>query len=130
MGWLFTRGATIADVREAILRDLRASQSGYEIITYRSTNRGHHLWVAMRPKTDHPRAAEVSSFVILYLLEMRGGRGTMESGYKDIDEDCGPCEKDCPVALLDLTGPDDAPGRSEWSRQWRAGVRRRAAAGG
>lgn len=36
-------------------------------------------------------------------------------GYKDMSEDMGPCEYDCPTGILDLLTPTE----SEWANEWR-----------
>jgi hypothetical protein len=50
----------------------------------------------------------------------RGQPGTAEWGYKDMDESCGPCDKDCPLTILELA-TDPPP--NEWAKTWRAEVR-------
>lgn len=45
-------------------------------------------------------------------------------GYKDMSESMGPCERDCPEAILDLLTPP----HNEYARQWRMDCRTRAAA--
>ena len=42
--------------------------------------------------------------------------------YKDMSEDMGPCECDCPVSILKLLSPTD----SEWALKWRERCRKRA----
>jgi hypothetical protein len=42
-------------------------------------------------------------------------------GYKDMDETMGPCELDCPAAILDLLTPTD----STWANEWRQSCRAR-----
>jgi hypothetical protein len=44
-------------------------------------------------------------------------------GYKDMDETMGPCQHDCPAAILDLLTPID----SEWANAWRQKCRARLA---
>jgi hypothetical protein len=41
-------------------------------------------------------------------------------GYKDISEDMGPCEAECPAAILDLLTPT----KSEYANEWRARCRK------
>ena len=45
-------------------------------------------------------------------------------GYKDMSENCGPCECDCPVPILDLLTPTD----HAYAQEWRARCRDNAAA--
>lgn len=41
--------------------------------------------------------------------------------YKDLDEDCGPCEDKCPKSILDLLTPTD----NEYANNWRERCRAR-----
>lgn len=41
-------------------------------------------------------------------------------GYKDMDESMGPCESECPQAVLDLLTPTDAPYARAWRERCRA----------
>lgn len=43
--------------------------------------------------------------------------------YKDIHEDMGPAERECPVSILNLLSPTDA----EWAKEWRDACRINAA---
>lgn len=42
--------------------------------------------------------------------------------YKDMSEDMGPCECNCPLSILKLLSPTD----SEWALEWREKCRKRA----
>lgn len=44
-------------------------------------------------------------------------------GYKDMEESMGPCERDCPVSILNLLSPHD----DEWALEWRTACRENAA---
>lgn len=44
-------------------------------------------------------------------------------GYKDMDESMGPCERDCPVSILNLLSPRD----DKWALEWREDCRNNAA---
>jgi hypothetical protein len=44
-------------------------------------------------------------------------------GYKDMDESMGPCERDCPVSILNLLSHRD----DEWALEWREDCRNNAA---
>ncbi len=45
-------------------------------------------------------------------------------GYKDSDENAGPCECECPTPILDLLTPTD----NQYANEWRASCRHNAAA--
>lgn len=42
--------------------------------------------------------------------------------YKDLSEDMGPCDCDCPLSILKLLSPTD----SEWALEWREKCRKKA----
>lgn len=50
-------------------------------------------------------------------------------GYKDMDETMGPVESECPVVILDLLTPTDAPYALAWRARCRARADERRAAG-
>ena len=47
-------------------------------------------------------------------------------GYKDMTEHMGPCEAECPAAVLDLLTPTDAEYAMAWRERCRAAVTARA----
>jgi hypothetical protein len=64
----------------------------------------------------------VSAVVCLVNYNTREKEGYI-FGYKDMDESMGPCDHDCPAAILDLLTPTD----SEWANAWRQKCRARLA---
>lgn len=46
-------------------------------------------------------------------------------GYKDMDESLGPCEAECPAAILDLLTPTSKPYAVSWRERCRAHLARR-----
>ena len=64
----------------------------------------------------------VSAVVCLVNYNTRDKEGYI-FGYKDMDESMGPCDHDCPAAILDLLTPTD----SEWANAWRQKCRARLA---
>lgn len=67
-------------------------------------------------RTDGER--EVFAIVCLVRYNPRDREGYI-FGYKDMDETMGPCEAECPVAILDLLTPTT----SEYANAWRARCR-------
>lgn len=53
------------------------------------------------------------------LLDVKPGFGW---GYKVIDEDAGPCAKNCPVRLLDACSPPASAGAARWREQVRGAM--------
>ena len=119
MGWMVyhtERRELIAD----ILRNLTFERNGHRMHVVAHCLTGNTLWAVcehQKPELgDQP--AESYRFIAVYLIR-RYGPG--EWGYKDKDEDCGPCEVNCPLAYLDLAPETTHLG--EYSRSWRAKVR-------
>ena len=88
--------------REELAAELLGWHGG--AVASKSTAYGKHLWAVFKP-------AEGESYLTLFLL-MKHGK---DWGYKPISESMGPCDTDCPLALLDLAPVADA--------DWRARVR-------
>jgi len=102
MGWDFCSAWTKqADVKNYLLGSFTE-----KVLAHKTTAYGRRLWVAVE-------AADGTRSIVLALLD------------KTMDESMGPYYWDCPTSLLDLMGEP----RNEDARQWRAEVRRRAAAG-
>jgi hypothetical protein len=66
---------------------------------------------------------EVFALICLVRYNPRDREGYI-FGYKDLTEQMGPCESECPTSILDLLTPTDAP----YARQWRARCLESAAA--
>ncbi len=86
MGWLFTNGASKAQV----VREILDSNQGSRLTILDKALVGNNLWIAYE-------TPEGKKFIALYLLSGRGGEGY---GYKDMDETMGPYYYDCPLRLL------------------------------
>lgn len=69
---------------------------------------------------------EVFAVICLVRYNPRAADGYI-FGYKDMDETMGPCEADCPVAILDLLTPTDREHAIAWRKRCRAAAGRRAA---
>ena len=69
------------------------------------------------------------ALVCLVRYNPRDREGTIFGyiGYKSMDESVGPCEADCPVAILDLLTPTAYPYALAWRERCRANAARRAA---
>lgn len=68
---------------------------------------------------------EVFAVICLVRYNPRAADGYI-FGYKDMDETMGPCEADCPVAILDLLTPTDREHAIAWRKRCRAAAGRRA----
>ena len=66
---------------------------------------------------------EVWALICLVRYNPRDPEGYI-FGYKDLTEQMGPCESECPTSILDLLTPTDRP----YAQQWRARCYESAAA--
>ena len=110
MGWLYGW-----DSIESIKRDTRAEYAvpdiaaRMRIVDEASTNYGRNWWLLFED-------ADKKRFVALYLIN---GSRHSDFGYKNLTEDMGPCEVDCPLRLINAaTEP-----LNDWAREWREKVR-------
>jgi hypothetical protein len=79
-----------------------------KLVRQAATCYGRHLWSLL--ETPDGRR-----FINLDLIDKSGDQW----GYKDMDESCGPCYYDCPLAFLDeATAPDN-----DFANDWRGKVR-------
>lgn len=122
MGWLFMNSLGGHDRPRAYLDD----QFTYATGTVRSTVLRSAL-VRLRTyyaAVEHIReggAREVFAVICLVRYNPRDREGYV-FGYKDMTESMGPCEVDCPPAILDLLTPTT----SEYAIAWRARCREAA----
>lgn len=122
MGWLYMQSLRGHDGPRAYLD----AQFTYETESVRSTVLRSAL-VRMRTyyaAVEHIRAGkerEVFAIVCLVRYNPRDRDGYI-FGYKDMDESMGPCEAECPTAILDLLTDTD----KDYTRAWRARCRQAA----
>lgn len=119
MGWLFThrdkvRGEKLADwfVAKGALRWSGCEPWEYKVLDS-ATVRFNTFYAAIERKNTE--TGERSVFAVIFLLR-HVPKDEYNFGYKDMSEDMGPCETECPERILKLLTPTD----SEWANQWRA----------
>lgn len=126
MGWLYMQSLGAHSGPRQYLDD----QFTYTTETVRSTVLRSAL-VRMRTyyaavehvRADRPR--EVFAIVCLVRYNPRDREGYI-FGYKDMDETMGPCEAECPAAILDLLTPTDSQYALAWRERCRAAAESRA----
>ena len=122
MGWLYMQSLGRHSGPRAYLDD----QFSYENESVRSTVLRSAL-VKMRTyyaaveqiRPEKPR--EVFAVVCLVRYNPRDAEGYI-FGYKDMTEHMGPCEAECPAAILDLLTPTDAEYAITWRERCRAAI--------
>ena len=108
MGWTFKPAPTPVDRR----RECRAELSDrYEVL--RDAVVGTTWYAAVRNK----ETGEVHAQVVLTAIDRRS---YCNFGIKWMGEECGPCECDCPEAILSLLSPTTNTYALEWRRRCRA----------
>lgn len=121
MGWTFPYGATRRQVIEELTiaeRLYGEKMGGGCFRTLRHCCRGNVLYALHETVKGDGTS---NKWIGVYLLQ-RDGSG--DWGYKDMDESMHPYYYNCPVSYLDEA---DEP-TTDGAREWRAEVRRRAAA--
>ena len=77
-------------------------------------------WYGACERTRPNEKPYVFAGVCLTSVDRRAG---FDFGYKDMDESEGPCERECPVSILNLLSHRD----DEWALEWRTACRDNAA---
>ena len=75
---------------------------------------------------EEGKAREVWACVCLVKYNPRDKEGYI-FGYKPMEESMGPCEKDCPIPILDLLTPTENAWAQAWRKACRDGASARAA---
>ena len=83
---------------------------------------GSTYYAAVETKTNGT-SPYVSAAV--FLTCGKGSDGTVW-GYKDMDENMGPCEDKCPASILALLSPTDSKNALEWRERCRENIRMKA----
>ncbi len=77
-------------------------------------------WYGACERTRPGQQPYVFAGICLTSVDSREG---YNFGFKDMDESMGPCERECPVSILNLLSPRD----DKWAIEWRAACRENAA---
>ena len=125
MGWLYMqRMDGASSPKEYLDRQFTFTREhGYTVRVLKSAVVKMRTYYAAVEKVfaDGSSPRECLAVVCLINYNPRASDG-MIFGYKDMDETMGPCEVECPPAILDLLTPTD----SEYANEWRKACRARA----
>jgi hypothetical protein len=102
MGWTSSPSWT---TKAKLVAELRSQVRSYVIV---DEHIGRNVWFLLEQPSGE-------RFIVLFLTE--GGAGGW--AYKDVTEDMGPCEVDCPLRLIEAAGPIE----SQYANEWRDRVR-------
>lgn len=86
---------------------------------------GNRTYYAAAQETVDGVGGDVFAVVCLVRWNPRSRDGH-QFGYKDMTENSGPCEDDCPATILDLLSPTDHEHAIDWRARCRANLERRA----
>lgn len=82
---------------------------------------GNRVYYAAVQELSDGRGGEIFAVVCLVLWNPRSATAE-HFGYKDMTEQMGPCEAQCPAAILDLLTPTDNEHALDWRRRCRANL--------
>ena len=123
MGWLYMYSLGGFASPKAYLEDqftCTGDQKSSRIL--RSSLVGMRTWYAACEQIDGTSGArEVFAIVCLVSYNPRSKDGHV-FGFKDMTEHMGPCEANCPAAILDLLTPTDHENAVEWRNRCRAAL--------
>lgn len=121
MGWLFTHGATRADIISRCT-GLEDNEHGrWTTLSY--CTKGNVLWSVV--EWLRKDTGETKCFIACHLLAPHKAFGW---GYKNMDESMGPYYYSCPLAYLDMA-PEACPEWRQGVRDWHARMSRKVSVG-
>ena len=127
MGWLYMQSLGGHSGPRAYLDDqFTYAREGHRSKVLRSALVAMRTYYAAVEHTRPDGLRTVFAAVCLVRYNPRDREGYV-FGYKDLDETMGPCESDCPPAILDLLTPTDSAYAIEWRARCRANAARRKA---
>lgn len=112
MGWYFGYETKAELIRE-VTRESRNEKTRHTVLA--KAVRGNNLWTVM--EIEDFTTGKMFRIIVLFLIQ--GGAG--DWGYKDISEDMGPLEVNCPLSYLDMASPSSEI--KGCSKDWRDKVR-------
>lgn len=126
MGWLFMplsgraphrSPKTYLDAQFSFERARSGEQPMQGLRLIKSSCVGRVYYAAVQPYGENG-PEPVTAVICLFRWNPRASDGFV-FGYKDMGENAGPCEANCPEAILDLLEPTD----NEYANRWRSRCR-------
>lgn len=114
MGWVYTTKRRGETVREFFEREFAGTIVDCAVVNMRTA------YIAYTPRGMDAVVG------IICLLDYRPNEA-LNFGYKDMDEDMGPYEAECPERILKLLTPTSHPAALRWRERCRANLKARAA---
>lgn len=135
MGWLYMPESSMGlhrtpkaylDNQLTYERPAEGDQPFSALRVLKSACPGNRTYYAAVERYDEAGSSlQVFAIVCLVRWNPRAS-DNMIFGYKDMDEQAGPCEADCPASILDLLTSTDHPFALDWRRRCHANLRRRS----
>ncbi|MDD3906446.1 MAG: hypothetical protein PHS46_08020 [Candidatus Omnitrophica bacterium] len=116
MGWLFVNKDARMSAKDYFIKEFSSESENGKLTVLDISMRGSTSYMAI--ERINKRTGERIVFAVVCLTSQRS-REYYNFGYKDIEEDMGPCYYDCPERILrKLT-----VARSEYALKWRESCR-------
>lgn len=126
MGWLYMQSLGLHSGPRAYLDDqFTYTNERVRSTVLRSALVKMRTYYAAVEQVRPDKPLEVFAVVCLVRYNPRDAEGYI-FGYKDMTEHMGPCEAECPAAILDLLTPTDAEYAVAWRERCRAAINERA----
>lgn len=124
MGWLFMRDmGGYATPRSYLDNQFTYARDDHRLMVLASSMVGSTYYAACE-RIESSGARAVLAVVCL-TRQSTGARDGCTFGYKDMTETMGPCESDCPAAILDELTETDSTCATDWRARCRANLARR-----
>lgn len=119
MGWLFSpRWGNREELRHHLV-----AENGVNVL--KSCWKGNNLWAVQEyTYKEGPETGKTVRYICLYLCQ--NGGENQGWGYKDVSEDMGPYQTNCPVSYIELVEAHEREHGYEptsYAPEWRAKVR-------
>ena len=133
MGWLYMPRCSMGGHASAkayldaqfTYERLRDDGSSHGLKVLASACPGNRVYYAATQAISNGKPSKVFAIVCLVRWNPRDKEGYI-FGSKDMEESMGPCEAECPAAILDLLTPTDAEYAVAWRERCRAAINARA----
>jgi hypothetical protein len=112
MGWLYGWQTDKKEFRKEMVKSAEWDGPNSTSVVKLDRLVGNNLWLAVESTTK--ATGESATWVLLCKMQQDQGRW----GYKDIAEDMGPVEVNCPISILDACDPP----KGDYAPSWRKRV--------
>lgn len=119
MGWTYTN--TNLSRKEAVDELFTWYSEKYKTVVLKSTMKGAIYYGAVEQINKETGESSVGGVVVLTSSDRKNG---FNFGYKIVDETMGPCNCDCPKAILDLLSDTNDEYALSWRKRCRENLTR------